>query len=128
MTPADLVVVQQGTMPIILAAPHGGREAIPGAPPREDKSKIEAFRKWGGFGAFGAGSGDVNTGILAQMKAITGKDVYLVMAKFERRFIDANRPPELALDSANARPYYDFYHNSIRASSTRYPKDIRPIC
>ena len=45
VTPADLVLVQQGTMPIILTAPHGGREAIPGIPPREDKSKDEAFRK-----------------------------------------------------------------------------------
>jgi N-formylglutamate amidohydrolase len=123
VTPADLVLVRQGTMPIILTAPHGGREAIPGVPPREDKSKVEAFRKWGGFGA---GGGDLNTGILAQsiaaeIKALTGKDVYLVMAKFERRFIDANRPPELALDGANARPYYDYYHNSIR----RFVDEIR---
>src|SRR5215472_11594382 len=63
VTPANLVLIQQGTMPIILTAPHGGREAIPGVPPREDKSKMEAFRKWGGFGA---GGGDLNTGILAQ--------------------------------------------------------------
>jgi N-formylglutamate amidohydrolase len=122
-TPADLVLVQQGTMPIILTAPHAGREAILGVPPREDKSKDEAFRKWGGFGA---GRGDPNTdllaqGIAAEIKALTGKDVYLVMAKFERRFIDANRPPELALDSANARPYYDYYHNSIR----RFVDEIR---
>ena len=27
--PADLVLVQRGTLPIILTAPHGGREAIP---------------------------------------------------------------------------------------------------
>jgi N-formylglutamate amidohydrolase len=116
VTPADLVLVQQGTMPIILTAPHGGHEAIPGVPPREDKSNDEAFRKWGGFGA---GRGDPNTdllaqGIAAEIKALTGKDVYLVIAKFERRFIDANRPPELALDSADAQPYYDYYHNSIR--------------
>jgi N-formylglutamate amidohydrolase len=43
------------------------------------------------------------------------------MAKFERRFIDANRPPEIALDSADARPYYDYYHNSIR----RFIDEIR---
>ena len=122
-SPADLVLVQQGTMPIILTAPHGGHEAIPGVPPREDESNDEAFRKWGGFVA---GGGDLNTdllakGIAAEIKALTGKDVYLVMAKFQRRFIDANRPPELALDSANARPYYDYYHNSIR----RFIDDIR---
>jgi hypothetical protein len=36
-------------------------------------------------------------GIAAEIKALTGKDVYLVMAKFERSFIDAKRPPELAV-------------------------------
>lgn len=123
VTPADLVLVQQGTMPIILTAPHAGHEAIPGVPPREDKSKDEAFRKWGGFVA---GRGDANTdllaqGIAAEIKALTGKDAYLVMAKFERRFIDANRPSELALDNANARPYFDYYHNSIR----RFVDEIR---
>ena len=37
-TPADLVLVQQGALPIILTAPHGGREAIPGIEPRQDKA------------------------------------------------------------------------------------------
>jgi hypothetical protein len=50
-TPADLVPVQQGTLPIILTAPHGGRETIPGVATRTagDKGKVEASRRWGGF-------------------------------------------------------------------------------
>jgi hypothetical protein len=47
--PADLVLVQQGELPIILTAPHGGREAIPGIEPRWDRAQDEAYRKWGGF-------------------------------------------------------------------------------
>jgi N-formylglutamate amidohydrolase len=71
--------------------------------------------RWNDF----EGGGDFNTDILAQgiaaeIKALTGKKVYLVMAKFQRNFIDLNRPPEIALDSAAARPYYDYYHGSIR--------------
>jgi N-formylglutamate amidohydrolase len=113
-TPADLVAVQQGTLPIILTVPHGGREAIPGIAPRNLEGKPKGG-KWGGF----VGGGDLNTDILAQriaaeIKALTGKDVYFVMAKFERKFVDANRPPEIALDSPAARPYYDLYHGSIR--------------
>jgi len=48
--PADLVLVRQGELPIILTAPHGGREAIPGIAPRDTKAQatVEASRKWGG--------------------------------------------------------------------------------
>jgi N-formylglutamate amidohydrolase len=117
-TPADLVLVQQGTLPIILTVPHGGREAIPGVAPRNaaDKGKVEASRRWGGFDT----RHDANTDILAQgiaaeIEKLTGKKPYLVMVKFERKYIDANRPPEIGLDDPKARPYYDYYHNSVRS-------------
>ena len=123
-TPADLVLVQKGSLPIILTAPHGGREAIPGIEPRniEDKAHIEASRKWGGVHA----TSDPNTDILAQgiaaeIKKLTGKEPYLVVAKFLRKYVDANRPPQLGLDSPKARPYYDYYHQSIR----RFVDEIR---
>jgi N-formylglutamate amidohydrolase len=54
-------------------------------------------------------------GIAAEIKALTGKDVYLVVARFDRKFIDANRPPEVAYDNPAASPYYQHYHQSIRA-------------
>jgi N-formylglutamate amidohydrolase len=105
---------QQGTLPIILTVPHGGREAIPGVAPRNLDGKSRGG-KWNGFVA----GGDANTDILAQgiateIKSLTGKEVYLVMAKFQRKFVDPNRPPDIAFDSASARSYYDYYHGSIR--------------
>jgi N-formylglutamate amidohydrolase len=115
--------VQQGSLPIILTAPHGGRERIAGVESREMiTEKVEASRIWGGFQR----GGDLNTDILVQkiaseIKALLGRDVYLVMAKFDRRFIDANRPAELAFDGAEARPYYDLYHGSIR----RFVNEVR---
>ena len=113
-TPADLVLVQRGNLPIILTVPHGGRDEIPGIAPRNLEGKSRGG-KWNGFVA----TGDTNTDILAQriaaeVKALTGRDVYLVMAKFQRKFVDANRPAEMALDNPRARPYYDQYHDSIR--------------
>ncbi|HTY68687.1 MAG TPA: hypothetical protein VMH36_18690 [Alphaproteobacteria bacterium] len=117
-TPADLVLVRPGTLPIILTAPHGGREAIPGIEPRNrnDKNKLAASQAWGGFVA---GGGDLNTDILAQGMAAeiqrkTGHAPYLVMARFVRNYIDANRPANLAYDDAKAGPYYDYYHAAIR--------------
>lgn len=116
-TPADLVLVQQGELPIILTAPHGGREAIAGIEPRRDQANVEAYRKWGGFQR----GADTNTDILAQRIAaeitkLTGRKPYLVVARFSRTYVDVNRPPELALDSPEARPYYDIYHQSVRRS------------
>jgi N-formylglutamate amidohydrolase len=118
-TPADLVLAREGTMPIIITAPHGGREAIPGVTPRDTRGSPS-----GGRGC--VTNTDTNTdrlaeGIAAEIKALTGKDVYLVMAKFERRFADPNRPPEIGLDSPAARPYYDTYHQAIR----RFIDEIR---
>jgi len=120
---ASLVLVRQGSLPIILTAPHGGRERIPGASQREMiTDKVDASRRWGGFHR----GGDLNTDILvqiiaAEIKALLGRDAYLVMAKFERKFIDVNRPPDLAFDGAEAKPYYDLYHSSIR----RFVDEVR---
>ena len=113
--PAELVLVRQGGLPIVLAAPHGGREAIPGVEPRQDRANVTAYRIWGGFQRSTDGNTDVLAqGIAAEIAKLTGKAPYLVVAKFQRRYIDANRPPELAFDSSDARPYYERYHHSIR--------------
>jgi len=120
--PADRVLVRRGTLPIILTAPHGGREAIPGIAPRSNHSNDGAYGRWGGFHR----SSDPNTdrlalGIAAEIRKLTGREPYLVVAKFLRTEIDANRPPELAFDDPAARPYYDDYHRSIR----RFVDEIR---
>jgi N-formylglutamate amidohydrolase len=112
LAPADLVLARQGTLPIILTVPHGGREAIPGVAPRDTMGKPSGGR---GFVTVT----DTNTdrlalGIAAEIKALTGKEPYLVMAKFKRKFVDPNRPPEVAVDSPAARPHYDYYHQAVR--------------
>jgi len=118
--PADLVLVRRGTLPIIVTAPHGGREAIPAVEPRRAAGTTSG--PWGGVHK----GGDPNTDLLAQRIAaeitnLTGKDPYLVVVKFLRKYIDANRPPELALEDPRARPYYDYYHQSIR----RFVDEVR---
>ena len=121
--PADLVLVRQGSLPIILTAPHGGRLAIPGVAERAvDKP---GRRATGSYASFVTGT-DTNTDILvqkiaAEIRAITGKAPYLVMAKFQRKFIDVNRPPDVGLDDPMARQYYDYYHGTIR----RFVDEVR---
>jgi len=116
-SPAELVLVQRGTLPIVLTAPHGGREVIRGVAPRDTKRSgvAEASRKWGGARTSADGNTDVLASrMAAEIRKLTGQVPYLVVAKFHRKFIDANRPPDVALDSPAALPYYDLYHRSIR--------------
>lgn len=109
----DLVLVQQGSMPVILTAPHGGRAAIPTVEPRRAQDGTPG--PWGGVHTGADASTDVlASGIAAELSKLTGHDPYLVVAKFARKYIDANRPPELGLEDPHARPYYDYYHRSIR--------------
>jgi len=117
---ADLVLVQQGSMAVILTAPHGGRAEIPNVELRRAQDGTPG--PWGGVHTGADSSTDVlASGIAAELRKLTGRDPYLVVAKFGRKYIDANRPPELGLEDPRARPYYDYYHRSIR----RFVNEVR---
>ncbi len=109
--PADFLTVWPGMLPIILAAPHGGRETIPGV----------AARRGIGVAQFTAGR-DNNTAELAEL--VAGKigerlaaKPFLVIARFERRYVDANRVDAAAYESAVAKPHYDAYHRALETAS-----------
>jgi N-formylglutamate amidohydrolase len=119
--PADLVLVQQGALPIILTAPHGGRESVPGLAPRDITNKPKGNDPL----RYVVGT-DFNTdvivqGIAREIEQFTGKACYMVMARFQRKFIDANRVPDVAYDDPSAEPYYRYYHDTIR----RFVDDVR---
>ncbi|MCE9567730.1 MAG: hypothetical protein K8U57_37495 [Planctomycetes bacterium] len=108
--PTDFVVVQKGTLPIIVSAPHGGRKKVPDVPERLGT----------GIANF-ATVLDANTDLIAEKfaveleKLLNGKP-WLVIAKFERKYLDVNRPRELAYESDKAKPYYDAYHEPLEAA------------
>jgi len=122
-TPQDLVLIQSGTLPIILTAPHGGRQAIPGVPPRNVEGKPKSGA--GYVVTVDSETDRLTLAIAAEIKALTGKDVYLVIARFHRRYIDANRPPAIAFDDPQASPYYDHYHQTIRRFVDEVRKNYR---
>src|SRR6185295_15360166 len=105
-----LLTLWAGTLPVILAAPHGGRETIPGIAPRRGI----------GVAQFTA-ERDSNTAELAEAVAVKlrenfGATPFLIIARFERRFIDANREPAAAYETPQAKPYYESYHRAIQES------------
>jgi len=103
-----MLMVWAGMLPIILSAPHGGRQSIPGVP----------ARRGAGVSQFATGR-DNNTDELAETIAVglekrLNAKPFLVVARIERKYLDANRPTEGAYESREAKPYYDGYHNALR--------------
>ena len=108
---SDFISVQKGDLPIIFSAPHGGMMPIPGVPERKGEGM-----KTGGAGFF-AGR-DENTELLAAAIAAAiekrlGKKPYFVIAKAHRKYVDANRPPEIAVEHPRAREVYDAYRGKL---------------
>lgn len=116
---SDLVTAKPGAFPVILSAPHGGTKDVPDVPVR----KGDGLPK-GGAGFF-AGR-DTNTEELADalsaaIEKAVGKKPYLVAAKFHRKFIDANRPPDIAYEDPKAKPTYEAYRQTLAA----YCKEVK---
>jgi N-formylglutamate amidohydrolase len=107
------LTVWAGMLPIILTVPHGGRAAVPGI----------AMRRGLGVPQFTT-ERDSNTVELAELvgakvEALLGARPFLVVAHFERKFIDVNRAESGAFESAAAKPYYDAYHRAVEEASSR---------
>lgn len=101
------LLAKPGTLPIILSVPHGGRTPIPDVPTRrgDGVNKFAVVR-------------DENTLELADKLAAAvekelGGKPYVVVALFERKQLDVNRPREDAYETEKAKPYYDAYHAAL---------------
>lgn len=102
-----LITAAGGGLPIIISAPHGGRSVVENTP----------GRKGTGVERFVAGS-DANTYELAMkiadgLEKEFGQRPYIVFARFQRRFADANRDPKNAYEHDNAKFHYDAYHAAL---------------
>jgi N-formylglutamate amidohydrolase len=117
LEPQKLLTVWAGMLPIILSAPHGGRQSIPGVP----------VRSGSGVSQFATGR-DNNTDELAATIAVRlekrfNARPFLVVAHIERKYLDANRPTESAYESREAKPYYDGYHNALQEAHDQVSRE-----
>lgn len=99
----ELVTVQAGTMPILLTAPHGGNNPVPGVPRRTDGTLVQDAR-----------TDELAAAVSSRLETLSCARPYMVIARFHRRYIDANRAPEEAYENPAAIPYYASYHGAIR--------------
>lgn len=114
-----LMILQEGKLPIILSAPHGGRTKIADTPLREGKditgAKFTTVR-------------DDNTMELTEKLATAiekqfGAKPHVVIAKFERKYLDVNRVAREAYESDKAKPYYEAYHAALQKAVDAVKKD-----
>jgi N-formylglutamate amidohydrolase len=106
---SELVHAEPGELPVILTAPHGGMRDVPGC---EERTRV---------GARFVDRPDAYTdrlvrGIADELKRVTGKAPYLVMAHFHRKYIDANRRADEAYALPGCTAAYEAYHAAIRRS------------
>ncbi len=103
--PEELVEVGRGTLPLLLTAPHGGQLAVPGVEPRTRGVKLAD-----------SGTDDVARRVATHLEALLRRRPHLVVARFHRRFIDANRTEKDALEVEAARRHYRAFHGAVRAA------------
>ena len=119
IAPPPLVATQAGALPIILSAPHGGAAVVPGVPVRKGDG-VERSGK--GFVAVrDDGTEELAHEIATAIEQRMGKKPYFVIAQFHRKYIDPNRPPNIAYEDPAAKPFYDSYHDSL----SRYAREVQ---
>jgi N-formylglutamate amidohydrolase len=101
---ASLVVSSKGTLPLILTVPHDGAESLGSLPVRKN-----------GTIARDAGARALAERVASILEGRLGKRPYLVIARFSRKYLDANRAQQDAMESEDALPAYKAYHDQITA-------------
>lgn len=104
---AALVEVQAGTVPIVITAPHGGTEKVPGVPERMGVG-VKNFAK-----LRDNGTDKLAKAFAAELEKQLGKKPWVVIARFDRKYIDANRAADQAYEDKAAKAYYDAYHDPL---------------
>lgn len=118
---SDLVRRHAGTLPVLLTCPHDGDAVPPGVPKREVSPPgcppLELDRD--------LRTSVVTTAIAERLLDLTGEAPSVVIADFDREYIDANRLAACAFEHSEepskAQQFYDEYHDTIR----RFIDDIR---
>jgi N-formylglutamate amidohydrolase len=105
--PEDFVTVQKGTLPIIISAPHGGRKSVPDVPERKGVG-VKNFAV-----VLDTNTAELTEKFVAELeKRLDGKP-WVVIARFERKYLDVNRSRDQSYESEKAKPYYDAYHGPL---------------
>jgi N-formylglutamate amidohydrolase len=114
----ELVMVSEGTLPIVLSAPHGGTLKIAGVDVRQGQGM--ATGPSGFFTGRDGGTSELAVAVAHALEKQTGKKPYMVVSKAHRKYLDPNRPSEIAYEDSDAAPVYQRYHGTLQ----RYCQEV----
>lgn len=100
----SLVVASRATLPLILSVPYDGGEPSGLLPVRKKRAVVRD-----------AGTRDIAERVASILEARTDKRPYPVIALFSRKYLNANRSEQDAMESEDALPAYKACHEQIAA-------------
>ena len=115
--PEDVLTVQQGAIPVIVSVPHGGRTPLVGVPERRGAG-IPMF-----ITIRDENTAELAEKLSAKIENKLGGKPYLVLARFERKYVDVNRPAEGGYESDKAKPFYEAYHKALTTAAANVKND-----
>jgi N-formylglutamate amidohydrolase len=98
----QLVISLEGSLPLLLTVPHDGEESIGSVPVRTVGDTVRDL-----------GTRQLAEKVASFLEQKLKAKPRLVIAKFSRKYLDANRAEQDAMQSAEALPTYQAYHAEI---------------
>ncbi len=108
---SDYVRVESGQLPIIISAPHGGNMNPPGVPARSGEGLDKGAS--GFFTGRDTGTEELAEAVADAIEARFGKRPYQVVSRVHRKYLDPNRPADIAFDQPAMEPVYKLYHDAL---------------
>src|SRR4051812_26756367 len=110
---SPLVISSTGALPLLLTVPHDGDESIGSVPVRTSGATVRDL-----------GTRPLAEKVAALLEQKLKARPRLVIARFSRKYLDANRAEQDAMQSAEALPTYQAYHSEI----ARHVSELRVAC
>lgn len=104
---SGLVEIGEGTVPLVISAPHGGRAKVPDTPERTGQG-VDRFVTVLDGNTYEVAHGVVE-GLTEKLK---GKP-WFVLAKAARKFADVNRAADNAYETDGGRAFFEAYHDAV---------------
>lgn len=100
--PSSVIDATPGTLPLLLTVPHDGADFLGLLPHRTKGATVRD-----------AGTRELAERVAALLQQQIGGRPYLVVAKFSRKHLDANRAETEAMESSEMLPAYRAYHDQV---------------
>lgn len=108
----ELVLTQSGDLPIVISAPHGGTMPIVDVPERKGEGLAKGPS--GFFTGRDGGTQELALELARQLQERFAAKPSYVISRVHRRYVDFNRPADIAVEDARAGIVYDEYHNALK--------------